>query len=70
MQDQGLFNKDCLNVGRSKDLRKKGKPSKKNSNKRAKILQQETRIWKSKKIATDTVRASIRKKDRTIGNLV
>ena len=44
MRSQGLSNKDYLNVLRDKDPRRRDRLSTKSGNKRARILQQETKV--------------------------
>lgn len=58
-QGQGSSDKDCLNVLRSEDLREKGGLSKKSSNKRAEIPQQETKVWQGKERAKDAAGVDI-----------
>lgn len=57
-----------MNIVKSEDLRKRGRSSIKNDNKRARILRRETKAWQSKKRAVDIAGADIQQDDKIVEN--
>lgn len=69
MQSQGLSNKNCLNILKGEDPRKKGRPSIGSGNRRAEIPQQKTRVWQSKKRVANVVGADKQRDNKITKNL-